>query len=126
MADSSSSPPPTPTENQAKRDGPKYNGQLVNDAKESLTHLGAVPCARNSLLTGLASGAGMAFIRGVSVSPIKAGHWFAATFVLVSMGSWHICQNRIAEERQRVQQIVESSPKRVLKKESDDAGSASS
>ncbi|KAK1216882.1 hypothetical protein PQX77_020458 [Marasmius sp. AFHP31] len=67
MADPSSSPPPAPAETQAKRDGPKYNGQLVNDAKESLTHLGSVPCARNSLLTGLASGAGMAFIRGVSV-----------------------------------------------------------
>ncbi|KAL0576939.1 hypothetical protein V5O48_005046 [Marasmius crinis-equi] len=88
-------PPPTSTENKSKRDEPKYNGELSHDAMESLKHLGAVPCARNSLLTGLASGAGMAFIRGVSVS----------------------------EERKKVQQIIESSPKRVLKKEADDSDS---
>ncbi|EEB97632.1 hypothetical protein MPER_03015, partial [Moniliophthora perniciosa FA553] len=80
----------------------------------TMRHLGQVPCARNSLLTGLASGAGMAFIRGMSV-----GHWFAATFVVVSMGSWHLCQRQIADERQKVQQIIESSPKRVLKKDED-------
>ncbi|KAF9257485.1 hypothetical protein L218DRAFT_879306, partial [Marasmius fiardii PR-910] len=86
---------------------------------QSVKHLEQVPCARNSLLTGLASGAGMAFIRGVSVAPITAGHWFAATFVVVSLGSWHLCQAQIEKERKTVQQIIESSPKRVLKKDDD-------
>ncbi|ESK95220.1 mitochondrial cytochrome c oxidase protein 20-like protein [Moniliophthora roreri MCA 2997] len=115
---SSNDPTTDPTSNKQL---PHYNGKLTHDALETVKHLGQVPCARNSLLTGLASGAGMAFIRGMSVAPITAGHWFAATFVVVSMGSWHLCQKQIADERQKVQQIIESSPKRVLKKD-DDAG----
>ncbi|THV03076.1 hypothetical protein K435DRAFT_652260 [Dendrothele bispora CBS 962.96] len=74
-----------------------------------------IPCARNSLLTGIAGGAGMAFIRGMSV----AGHWFAGTFLVVSLGSWHICQAKIEAERQKVAQIIESGPKRTLKKDLD-------
>ncbi|KAK7028106.1 hypothetical protein VNI00_014921 [Paramarasmius palmivorus] len=110
-----------PSADPSAKNAPHYNGQIAHDAVETVKHLGQVPCARNSLLTGLASGAGMAFIRGMSVAPITAGHWFAATFVVVSMGSWHLCQKQIADERQKVQQIIESSPKRVLKK-NDDAG----
>ncbi|THV05182.1 hypothetical protein K435DRAFT_647903 [Dendrothele bispora CBS 962.96] len=78
-----------------------------------------IPCARNSLLTGIAGGAGMAFIRGMSVAPIVAGHWFAGTFLVVSLGSWHICQAKIEAERQKVAQIIESGPKRTLKKDLD-------
>ncbi|KAG7088199.1 hypothetical protein E1B28_012216 [Marasmius oreades] len=119
---SESSAPSSPSSNSPKREGPKYNGSLPHDAIEGVKHLGQVPCARNSLLTGLASGAGMAFIRGVSVAPITAGHWFAATFVVVSLGSWHLCQAQIAEERKKVQQIIESSPKRILKTNDDGPG----
>jgi cytochrome c oxidase assembly protein subunit 20 len=41
------------------------------------------------------------------------------TFMLVSLGTWTICQQKILEERQRVQTVVEQLPKRVLTKPKD-------
>ncbi|PPQ85179.1 hypothetical protein CVT25_004186 [Psilocybe cyanescens] len=94
---------------------PVPTGNLVHDSLESAKHVSDLPCARNALLAGIASGAGMGAIRGLAAGPMMAGHWAIGTFVLVSLGSWHICQNQYAEERRKISQVIESMPKRTLK-----------
>ncbi|KAN0123370.1 Protein of unknown function (DUF3767) domain containing protein [Russula decolorans] len=86
---------------------------------DDMQRVGEIPCARNSLLSGIASGVGVGVIRGLSVHPLSASHWAVGTFMLVSLGTWTICQQKILEERQRVQTVVEQLPKRVLTKPED-------
>ncbi|KAJ3717120.1 hypothetical protein C8R42DRAFT_189806 [Lentinula raphanica] len=94
-------------------------GNLFNDSIEAAKNVEKLPCARNSLLTGLAAGTGVAFIRGVSTAPIVAGHWFTFTFVAVSAIAHQVCMRQMEAERKQVMQIIESAPKRTLKKDSD-------
>ncbi|KAH9179198.1 hypothetical protein EDB89DRAFT_2063317 [Lactarius sanguifluus] len=88
--------------------------------REDLQRIGEIPCARNSLLSGIASGVGVGVIRGLSVRPFAASNWAMGTFMLVSLGTWTICQRNIQEERHRVQTIVEQLPTRVIAKPSED------
>lgn len=66
-----------------------------------------IPCARGALMGGIASGAGIGFMRGLSTGEVVynisavlrrtslflgvllAGHWAMATFAVVSLGSWY-------------------------------------
>ncbi|KAF8478100.1 hypothetical protein DFH94DRAFT_634042 [Russula ochroleuca] len=103
-------------------------GNYWADVREAFKRVGEIPCARNSLLNGIASGVGVGVIRGLSVHPLAASHWAVGTFMLVSLGdlvsgltitAGTICQQKILEERQRVQTVVEQLPKRVLTKPKD-------
>ncbi|KAK7469068.1 hypothetical protein VKT23_003561 [Stygiomarasmius scandens] len=114
-----SNSPSDPSPNAVPKDAAPPPSSPPKNPFEFMKNLDKIPCARNSLLTGIAGGAGMAFIRGMTVAPIVAGHWFAGTFLVVSLGSWHLCQAKIESERQKVAQIIESGPKRTLKKDSD-------
>ncbi|OSD07447.1 hypothetical protein PYCCODRAFT_1463703 [Trametes coccinea BRFM310] len=107
-------------------------GSYWNDVKEAvkrisvrddLSHINEIPCARNSLLSGIASGVGIGFIRGMSGSVFLACNWAVGTFMLISLGSWTICQRNREEERRRLQQVMEAIPKRFVKK--DDEGAPS-
>ncbi|KAJ3513494.1 hypothetical protein NLJ89_g2916 [Agrocybe chaxingu] len=84
----------------------------------SAKHVSDLPCARNALLAGIASGVGMGAIRGLSAGPMMAGHWAMATFTLVSLGSWHVCQKQFADERKKLARVIETMPKRTLKENS--------
>ncbi|KAI9465529.1 hypothetical protein BJY52DRAFT_1244516 [Lactarius psammicola] len=77
--------------------------------REDLQRVGEIPCARNSLLSGIASGVGVGVIRGLSVRPFAASNWAMGTFMLVSLGTWTICQRNIQEERRRVAKPSEDS-----------------
>ncbi|KAF4577106.1 hypothetical protein EYR36_005093 [Pleurotus pulmonarius] len=90
-------------------------GNLATDVYNSIRNIGQIPCARNSLLSGIASGVGIGVIRGLSAGPLVAGHWAMATFTVISLGSWHVCQRQIHREQQNVQKIIESIPQRSLK-----------
>ncbi|KAJ8691477.1 hypothetical protein PTI98_011045 [Pleurotus ostreatus] len=90
-------------------------GNLPTDVYNSIRNIGQIPCARNSLLSGIASGVGIGVIRGLSAGPLVAGHWAMATFTVISLGSWHVCQRQIRREQQNVQKIIESIPQRSLK-----------
>ncbi|KIM63426.1 hypothetical protein SCLCIDRAFT_117566, partial [Scleroderma citrinum Foug A] len=81
-----------------------------------LRRLGEIPCARHSLLTGIASGAGVGVIRAISTNPWMASNWAVGTFVAISLGSWTICQKNLEAERRRVAMVVEEMPKRFIKK----------
>jgi len=83
---------------------------------EDLENIGHIPCARNSLMSGIATGAGVGVIRALSASPRVACNWAVGSFILVACGTWHVCQKRMDEERRKVQKIIEAMPKRTLKK----------
>ncbi|KAH9980315.1 hypothetical protein BGW80DRAFT_1163999 [Lactifluus volemus] len=87
---------------------------------DDLRRIDEIPCARNSLLSGIASGVGVGFIRGLSVRPFAACNWAVGTFMLVSLGTWYDdMPTNILEERRRVQTVVEQLPKRMLAKPKD-------
>ncbi|KAI0049469.1 hypothetical protein FA95DRAFT_1604431 [Auriscalpium vulgare] len=88
----------------AKRLSPRDDWQRLSD----------IPCARNSLLSAIASGFGVGVVRSMSVRPIVACNWAVGTFVLVSLGTWHICHKNIVEERMKIQSVVEELPRRML------------
>ncbi|KAH9948894.1 hypothetical protein B0H21DRAFT_207582 [Amylocystis lapponica] len=101
-------------------------GSYTGDVKEAvkrisvwddLQKINEIPCARNSLLSGIASGAGIGVIRGMSAGPLIASNWAVGTFMLISLGTWSICRRARDEERRRIQQVVEQIPKRFAKKE---------
>ncbi|KAJ7288040.1 hypothetical protein C8J57DRAFT_1047742, partial [Mycena rebaudengoi] len=86
-------------------------------------HIGEVPCARNSLLSGIASGVGIGFIRGISAGPMIAGNWGVGTFALVSTVSWYalMCVQKIESQQQLTRMAIQNLPKQLrLKKEDED------
>ncbi|KAI0916849.1 hypothetical protein AcW1_007812 [Taiwanofungus camphoratus] len=84
---------------------------------DDLRKINEIPCARSSLLSGIASGAGVGVIRGMSAGPFVASNWAVGTFMLISIGTWSICRSSRDEERRRIQQVVEQIPKRFAKKQ---------
>ncbi|KAJ3529812.1 hypothetical protein NM688_g7801 [Phlebia brevispora] len=94
-------------------------GSAWGDLKEAIKRINEIPCARNSLLSGIASGAGIGVIRGMSSGAFVASNWAVGTFVLISLGTWTLCQRSVMEERKKVQQVVESMPLRFAKKKDD-------
>ncbi|KAI0322013.1 hypothetical protein OF83DRAFT_1236367 [Amylostereum chailletii] len=96
-------------------------GSFWQDVREAAKRLGEIPCARNSLLSGIASGVGIGVIRGMSVGPLIASNWAVGTFMLVSLGTWTICQKNIQDERRRVQTVIEQLPRRMAVKDDEDA-----
>ncbi|KAF9525520.1 hypothetical protein CPB83DRAFT_859401 [Crepidotus variabilis] len=95
---------------------PAPTGNILHDSIESAKHVSDLPCARNALLAGIASGTGMGVIRGLSTGPMMAGNWAIATFIVISLGSWHICQQQFSNERKKIAQVFEATmPKRTLK-----------
>ncbi|KAF9221607.1 hypothetical protein BS17DRAFT_785040 [Gyrodon lividus] len=82
---------------------------------DDFQRLGEMPCARNSLLSGIASGAGVGVIRAMSTSPFVASNWAVGTFMLISLGTWTVCQKNLEAERRRLARVVEEMPKRFIK-----------
>jgi len=72
---------------------------------DDLKNMGNIPCTRNSLLAGIASGLGVGFIRSMNTKMIYAGNWAVVTFALVSITSWNICRSQIMKERQTMQWV---------------------
>ncbi|CDO76162.1 hypothetical protein BN946_scf184740.g5 [Trametes cinnabarina] len=71
--------------------------------------------AERALLSGIASGVGIGVIRGMSGSVLLACNWAVGTFMLISLGSWTICQRNREEERRRLQKVMDTIPKRFVK-----------
>ncbi|KAI0631919.1 hypothetical protein C8Q77DRAFT_1122688 [Trametes polyzona] len=85
--------------------------------RDDLAHINEIPCARSSLLSGIASGVGIGVIRGMSASVFVASNWAVGSFMLISLGTWTICRRNLEEERRRVQQVIEAMPTRHVKTE---------
>ncbi|KAI6114393.1 hypothetical protein F5141DRAFT_1106326 [Pisolithus sp. B1] len=93
-------PPP----NHSRR--PTYRTEITGNYWQDLweTCKIGMPCAWHSLLTGIASGAGVGVIRAIGATPFVASNWAVGTFMDISLGSW--C---------RVARVVEEIPNRVIK-----------
>jgi len=127
MADPKSSSSTTPSPPEVIFQQPATNtGNFWSEFKSAIKNITSegplklietVPCARNSLLTGIASGAGMGVVRGLSAGAFVASNWAVGTFIFISLGSWHICQWNMVGEHRRMQVVVEQLPKRLAKKE---------
>ncbi|KAH9851700.1 hypothetical protein C2E23DRAFT_828776 [Lenzites betulinus] len=85
--------------------------------RDDLARINEIPCARNSLLSGIASGVGIGVIRGMSASVFVASNWAVGSFMLISLGTWTICRRNMEEERRRMQTVMEAIPKRHLNTE---------
>ncbi|KAI0763589.1 hypothetical protein BD413DRAFT_581528 [Trametes elegans] len=119
-----SPPPPKPSSPKRVVYQVETTGNYWTDVKEAvkrisvrddLSHINEIPCARNSLLSGIASGVGVGIIRGMSTSVFAASNWAVGTFMLISLGTWTICQKNLEEERRRIQQVMEVMPKQLAK-----------
>lgn len=69
-------------------------GNFWHDAREAFKRisiaddfqrLGEMPCARNSLMSGIASGVGVGVIRIMSAGFLVGSHWAVGTFMVVSL-----------------------------------------
>ncbi|KAH8081999.1 hypothetical protein BXZ70DRAFT_1002615 [Cristinia sonorae] len=92
-------------------------GSYWGDVREAIKKIGDIPCARSSLLSGIASGLGVGVIRGMSTSTFVAANWAVGAFMVISLGTWSMCRTNMENERRRVQQVVEQIPKRFVKPE---------
>jgi len=81
------------------------------------SRISEMPCVRSSLLTGIASGVGVGIIRGVSARPFVASNWAMSTFLVISTGSWMLCQKAKRDEFTRIHRVMDSIPARTLKKD---------
>ncbi|KAF7348351.1 hypothetical protein MSAN_01789100 [Mycena sanguinolenta] len=97
--------------------GPPSTGNLVTDSFRSAFNIGQVPCARNSLLAGIASGVGIGFIRGMSAHPVVAGSWGVFTWAIVSATSFHLCTKKLEDQQKLTRIAIEKLPKQLRLKE---------
>ncbi|KZS93622.1 hypothetical protein SISNIDRAFT_390280, partial [Sistotremastrum niveocremeum HHB9708] len=75
-------------------------------------NIGQIPCARSSLMSGIASGVAIGFIRGMTTTPFAAANWAVGTFAFVSLGTWYILSLSRLGEMAKIQAIKEEIPKR--------------
>ncbi|KAJ6508427.1 hypothetical protein C8R45DRAFT_967400 [Mycena sanguinolenta] len=103
--------------------GPPSTGNLVTDSFRSAFNIGQVPCARNSLLAGIASGVGIGFIRGMSAHPVVAGSWGMFTWAIVSATSFHFCTKKMEDQQKLTRIAIEKLPKQLRLKKEDEKDS---
>ncbi|KAF7314510.1 hypothetical protein MKEN_00924000 [Mycena kentingensis (nom. inval.)] len=102
--------------------GPASTGNLITDSFRSAFNIAEVPCARSSLLSGIASGVGIGFVRGMSASAFVAGNWAFGTFAVISTASWLMCTGKLERQHQLTRQTIEALPKQLrLKDEKPDS-----
>ncbi|CAE6518183.1 unnamed protein product [Rhizoctonia solani] len=87
------------------------------DPVQDFKRIPSMPCARESLLYGIGTGASIGGIRFISSRSILTScHWAIGTFVLVSSFSWYTCRSALAKEQRVMSTIAERYPDRNAKK----------
>lgn len=75
---------------------------------EDLSALPRVPCARGSLLMGMATAAGVAGISLVAGRGLRSGlNWGVGSFCFVSLASWETCRRNLKAEQMRMRTVIE-------------------
>ncbi|RSH93287.1 hypothetical protein EHS25_007641 [Saitozyma podzolica] len=99
------------------------------DVARDLENIGQIPCARNSLLYGIAGGAGVGAVRFISSRSEQAllerrprvvlrawltgqgaklaSNWAVGAFVGIAIVQWQLCNNARAKELQQMRMIQE-------------------
>ncbi|KAH9933167.1 uncharacterized protein BXZ73DRAFT_89815 [Epithele typhae] len=120
-----SSPPPPSGSTGGVIYQAETTGNSWSDLKEAFKRLsfgdfdriGEMPCTRKSLLSGIASGVGIGFVRGMTSGAFVGSNWAVGTFMCISLGTYTICKQNMMEEHKRVQRVIEGIPKRFVKPE---------
>ncbi|KAK6905505.1 hypothetical protein I203_106334 [Kwoniella mangroviensis CBS 8507] len=85
--------------------------------KEDFENIGKIPCARNSLLYGIAGGAGLGAVRFLgSRKPWVAANWAVGSFILISGFQWEMCNRARRKELAQMRAITERYPHRHISK----------
>ncbi|WFD41179.1 uncharacterized protein MJAP1_004174 [Malassezia japonica] len=101
------------------REAPKSTSFALLEAfqntsfSELVQRLPHIPCARSSLLFGMASGASVGVIqvfagRGIS----RATNWAVGSFLFVSVVGWETCRRQRAAEQARLKHIMSEHARR--------------
>ncbi|CBQ67428.1 conserved hypothetical protein [Sporisorium reilianum SRZ2] len=78
------------------------------DPVADLARIGSMPCARGSLLMGMATAAGVAGISLVAGRGLRRGlNWGVGSFCFVSLASWETCRRNIKAEQMRMRTVIE-------------------
>ncbi|KAF8315751.1 uncharacterized protein EI90DRAFT_310087 [Cantharellus anzutake] len=85
--------------------------QPVDDLKKLPTY----PCARESLMYGIASGAAIGAVRTMNASIRSSCNWGMGAFIFISGASWAICRAAREKELHTMKTIVEKFPERNIK-----------
>ncbi|SPO19635.1 uncharacterized protein UTRI_00031_B [Ustilago trichophora] len=79
------------------------------DPVKDFTRIGSMPCARGSLLMGMATAAGVIGISLVAGRGLRRGlNWGVGSFCFVSLASFETCRRNIKAEQMRMKTVIES------------------
>ncbi|KAI9756431.1 MAG: hypothetical protein M4579_003853 [Chaenotheca gracillima] len=94
-------------------------GQVINSVKlDDFKGVHKQPCVRDSLLTGIASGAGMMGIRVMLSAPVpKASNWAVGTFCISSFVAYEFCQFKRQREVEGMKRAVEIIDRKKIERE---------
>ncbi|XAO23318.1 hypothetical protein I312_102096 [Cryptococcus bacillisporus CA1280] len=85
--------------------------------KQDLENIGQIPCARNSLLYGIAGGVGVGAVRFLgSRKPWLAANWAVGSFIAISIFQWETCNRARRKELAQMRVIQERYPHRHVSK----------
>ncbi|KAL1676621.1 hypothetical protein EV122DRAFT_215978 [Schizophyllum commune] len=112
MSDPAAAPAASTTPNSPPPNKPSKDGSIIDWYKSS-PPLEKIPCARNSLLSGLASAVGFGTLRGISGGPLVAANWAFGSFMMVSMGTWWMCWRKFEQEKEQVRLVMEANGRRA-------------
>ncbi|PWN50087.1 hypothetical protein IE53DRAFT_387641 [Violaceomyces palustris] len=76
---------------------------------QDLKRIGTIPCARTSLLMGMATAAGVSGISLAAGRGLRRGlNWGVGSFIFISLASWETCRRSRKLEHQRMRTVIES------------------
>ncbi|WVQ85330.1 hypothetical protein IAT38_007495 [Cryptococcus sp. DSM 104549] len=85
--------------------------------KQDLENIGQIPCARNSLLYGIAGGTGLGVVRFLgSRRVISGGNWAVGGFIAIATFQWETCNRARRKELAQMRAIQERYPHRHVSK----------
>ncbi|KAK0520725.1 hypothetical protein OC834_004867 [Tilletia horrida] len=87
---------------------------------DDFSNIGKIPCARGSLLNGIATAVGVFGVSAIAGRGIRrSANWSAGSFAFVAIASWEICRRQRRAEQARMKMIIETFPNRAAAAEAD-------
>ncbi|KAF9510956.1 hypothetical protein BS47DRAFT_1213102 [Hydnum rufescens UP504] len=99
---------------------PSLPGSVKPELKEAIKRINVVddfrnlpryPCARESLMYGMATGTAIGAVRNIRT----ASNWAVGTFIFVAAASWSVCRAARERELRTTQAIIEKFPERNVR-----------
>ncbi|PWZ03028.1 hypothetical protein BCV70DRAFT_10049 [Testicularia cyperi] len=78
------------------------------DPVKDFSRIPNIPCARSSLLIGMATAAGVTGISMVAGRGLRRGlNWGVGSFCFLSLASWESCRRNLKAEQMRMRTVIE-------------------